>query len=609
VSRGNFADVSARSREPSPHARLEALALAASVAVPAVLAAAHLANVADAAHDEGVVRAVGFGWTGAWRALDPLVAAALEVLPIGTRSMRAGLVSVLFVAAGAALVHLVTRRLLSACAVTERLGAFVASIATWTVVGGAAWQLEGASAGGSVFGATLVLAPTALVAAGARLDLRRLPLAAAVAGLAVSYEPLAGVSAVAPLVALVVWARWTQGASSLPRRRVFESSGAFVVAFTPAAFGAVRWRAARGLELGGDPFATWAGERGASVRSTVGDFVRAEMSAAIVLLAVVGLVLAMLVARARPLAVATALVASCGLVAVRLGAPAGPTRFAAPVLAGMAATTMLAAVALQALVRAVAEARIPFARASAAMIAILELMLPFRATDDATTRSLDRARGVAAMWDEVAWGALPDGALVLVSDARVMTRVLASRAAGTLRGDLAVVPTFDLDGPAAHAELVREPNLTPIWRDMALSAHPDEFSLSALAGARPLIVVFDAKWEESLARHLVPVGLATRFEPEPRGASDRRRALDAFVPERDELARATVLDRDPELVDVTARLLRSRALALAASGEKEMMTRGIDDLHMFAPKDAVADLIARRAVRTRGAVDVSDIAF
>jgi hypothetical protein len=599
--------VPATPRDYARDARVESAALVVSTALPAVLAATHLANVADAAHDEAIIRAVGFGWTGAWRALDPLVAATLELLPIGTRSMRAGLASVLFVAAGAALLHLLTRRLLAACATTERLGAFVASIATLTVAGGAAWQLEGASAGGSIFGAALVLAPTALLAAGAEVDLRRLPIAAGIAGLAASYEPLAGMSAVAPLVALVVWQRWTKGATT-PLPRIVASLGAFAMAWAPFAIGSIRLRAARGLELGSAPFAAWTGERGASVRSTVIDFVRDEVSLPIVFFAVVGLALALLVARARPLAVALALIAAAGLVAVRLGAPAGATRFAPPVLAGIAAATALGAVALQALVRGVAQARIPFAAASAAMIAMLELMLPFHAADDGVTRSFDRARGVAAKWDEVAWGALPDGALVLVSDARVMTRVLASRAAGVFRGDLAIVPTFDLDGAAARAELVREPNLTAIWRDMALSSHPDEFSLSALAEARPLIVVFDAKWEESLARHLVPVGLETRFEPEPRGASDRRRALDAFAPVRDDLARATVLDRDPELVDVTARLLRSRALALAASGEKEMMTRGIDDLHMFAPKDAVADLIAKRAVRTRGAVDVSDIA-
>jgi len=587
--------------------RRESLALVASATVPAVLAAAHLANIGDAAHDEAVVRAVGFGWTGAWRALDPLVAAAFEILPIGTRAMRAGLASVLFVAVGAALLHVVVRKLLAACAPTERLGAFVASIATWSVACGAAWQLEGASAGGSIVGAVLVLSPTAILAMGERVDLRRLPLAVGIAGLAASYEPLAGAAALAPLIALVAWTRSTQGPAALSKRRLVASLAAFVVAWTPLVVGAIRLRAARGLELGGAPFAAWAGERGASLRSTPVDFVRNEVSVPMALLAVVGLGLALLVARARPVAVALALLSVAGLVAVRLGAPAGPTRFAAPVLAGLAATTALAAVALQALVRGVAEARIPFARASAAMIALLELMLPFHAADDGVTRAFDRARGVSATWDEVAWGALPDGALVLVSDARVMTRALASRAAGVLRGDLAVVPTFDLDGAAARAELAREPNLTAIWRDMALDSHPDEFSLSALAAARPLVVVFDAKWEEALARHLVPIGLETRFEPEPRGASDRRRALEAFAPVRDDLARATVLDRDPELVDVTARLLRSRALALAASGEKEMMTRGIDDLHMFAPKDAVADLIAKRAVRTRGAVDVSDI--
>ena len=57
---------------------------------------------------------------------------------------------------------------------------------------------------------------------------------------------------------------------------------------------------------------------------------------------------------------------------------------------------------------------------------------------------------------------------------------------------------------------------------------PSEASLSALAMSRPLVTPYEPRWGRALGRHLVPVGLLDRFEPEPRGVSDRRKALEAF---------------------------------------------------------------------------------
>ena len=56
--------------------------------------------------------------------------------------------------------------------------------------------------------------------------------------------------------------------------------------------------------------------------------------------------------------------------------PAGPTRYGAPVLASVAAAYALAGVAMLALVQVVSQARVPFARASASMILVLEAALP-----------------------------------------------------------------------------------------------------------------------------------------------------------------------------------------------------------------------------------------
>ena len=79
-------------RVETKHARgsdlTHALMLGASALLPAVVAALHVGNVADAAHDEGIVRTLGLGWTGVWRGADALVAALFLVLPLGTRAAR-----------------------------------------------------------------------------------------------------------------------------------------------------------------------------------------------------------------------------------------------------------------------------------------------------------------------------------------------------------------------------------------------------------------------------------------------------------------------------------------------------------------------------------------
>ena len=76
------------------------------------------------------------------------------------------------------------------------------------------------------------------------------------------------------------------------------------------------------------------------------------------------------------------------------------------------------------------------------------------------------------------------------------------------------------------------------------------------------------------------LGFFARFESEPRGTSDRKKALDAFIPERERLDCAITSPRDPELLAPTATLLRARALGLAASGDRDSIARALDD---FAP--------------------------
>ena len=197
--------------------------------------------------------------------------------------------------------------------------------------------------------------------------------------------------------------------------------------------------------------------------------------------------------------------------------------------------------------------------------------------------------------------------MVLVADRGTMRRVASARAAGEMRGDLVVVPAYDVQGRAGQRALLTEPRLARLYRDMALGIPPEELSLAQLSAQRPLLGTFDPKWDRTLSRHLVPAGLTSRFETEPRGASDRKKALDAFLASKERLVRITVAKKDAELAAATAALLRARAVGLAATGERDLLSRALDDLRAFAPDDAIGATLVRRIVTTKGAIDVRDL--
>src|SRR5687768_416639 len=100
----------------SPGRRTHAALLLLSSFVPAWMAAAHASSAVDAAHDEGAIRALGLGWTGAFRSLDAIVGGLFMAVPIGTRAARAGLATACLCGVAAGLLYYVTRRLLAACA-------------------------------------------------------------------------------------------------------------------------------------------------------------------------------------------------------------------------------------------------------------------------------------------------------------------------------------------------------------------------------------------------------------------------------------------------------------------------------------------------------------
>jgi hypothetical protein len=606
--RTKTAEEASRSVAPQAASRTDAVLLALSALLPAVVAAAHLGNGADAARDEGVVRVLGLGWTGGWRTLDAVVSGLFMVLPIGTRAARAELAAAAVCGVAGAAAYVIARRLSAACATAPRLGPVVAAMASLTATLSAAWQLEATSVAGATLGAVLVLLPAALIV-GDHARITRLPLAALVVGLACSYEPLVGAGALAGVLPFVLGPKGRASADERlpPRMRgtVFKTAAAFVLGLVPLAWAFLRRTSM--LALPGAPLDLQA-EGGTPRLGGLVGFLRAEIGWIGLALVLSGVGLALATKRARPFAAALVGIAAVGVLARVLRAPFGPAQFAAPVLAGIVAAWAFAGVAMQAIVRAVARAPVPLASASAAMVVVLELTFPVLSADDALQRLDARGRSAEAIWVDAALGPLPPHPVLLLRDERLLARFLAARATGEMRGDVTIVPLSELASPLASRALALEPRLLPLWRDLLLLNGPDEFALSSLAAARPLAVPFDPRWERALARHLLPAGLVGLFEPEPRGASDRQRVLVAFAAYRDRLAGALDPVRDPELAQMTREMLFARALTLAAIGERELATGTLDEARRYGPTDRRIDELARRlAAPARGPVDVRDL--
>jgi hypothetical protein len=587
--------------------------LALCALVPAALGAVGAASAAPASHDEGVVRVVGLGWTGLFRALDVIVAAPLLLAPIGTRALRAGLACALVTGACGVLAFLVARRLAYAvrpAAASPHLISAVSAVAALSAVLAPAWQTEASAPGGTVVGALLVLAALAL-AQGTREtkeapknDVAELPALAFVLGLAASYEPLVLAAAVA---AVLPWIERAVRARALERRGLLSAAPAFALGLAPLALGAALSRRVPELAVSAArPFASSIGAQ-TGPRVAVGAFALAEVGTLILVAAAAGTVLCALAPGARRWLASLLGVIAVGALAIAQRAPASPSHVTAAILAATAAVHVLAAIALAGAVIAISRARVPFAHASAALVVVLELVLPVRAVDETLSRRDTRAPRAATIWNDVAWGPAPPAAVVLVSDPATMRRIAAARATGEMRPDLLVVPTFAMPSRATDRALKAEPKLAPLYRDIALGSTPEELSLTTLATDRPLLAGFDPRWDRGLARHFVPVGLTTRFEPEPRGVSDRRRALDAFMPGKDRLVRVAIAKRDADLSAATATLLRGRAIGMAACGEREVLARALDDLRPFAPDDAVASTLVRRTVTSKGPIEVRDL--
>lgn len=583
---------------PEPYARVDVTLAAVCALVPALFAALHADGAVDAAHAGGAVRALGLGWTGALRSLDPVLASVFELAPIGTRAYRASLGSALAAGLATALVFALARRMLGGLAPEwPKLARTIAAIAALTGGLSSSVQLEATAVAGTSLALALGIAPLAAVALGAGPHVLGLAL-----GLATAQEPLALAIGAAGVLA------WTllQGRPARPSSRtVALFSIAFAAGLAPLACVLLARDVAPSTSTTHAMLGAPLGEGAGPV--ALGAWASDAVGVPSLVLAGIGAVAALRTRASRAIGAGLLAMAAVGALGLAAGAPGGGARASVAALAVVCASAALAGAGMIGVALAVARVPVPFAHASAVMVVLLECVFPLRSADEAALALEGRKPLATRAWTREAFVTLEPGALVLVSDARVLDLALAGRATGDLPADLTLLPMSDPAGPLATSIALADPLLASLVRDARLSGAPEELSLARVSSARPTYLTFDAKWDRVLARHLVPAVAFDRFHPEPRGASDRRKAREELGATRERWIALALHPRDEALARATGALLRGRVVASAAANDKDAVAAALGELQRVSPGDPVGAEIARRVVLGKGPLRVDDL--
>lgn len=553
---------------------LERVALVVSAALPVVAALAHASLVDDGAHDASLIRTLGLASSGgpSLASLEALLAAPFLVLPIGTLVFRLALVSVVAAGAGGVALYVLARstaaRVFGSDARVPRLAMAVGLVASLTATLGRGWQLESSVP----LSHTIVTACVLATLAGfTRTNPSSEPSMALPPWVAVRRIVLSGLLAVA--AALVFRSiRLARGAVNFPEM-------ASAVEPTKLLF----------------------------ERSRVVTFLVHEVGTVTTIVAAAGVLLALIERRSRYWAIGLSASLAIALTCVGFGSDAGPERFSSPTLLSLALVQVFAGAGVARLVRWVADLRVPLARASAAMVALLAAAFPAMAFDETSLAREARAFVEMVSWSPAALGNFRAGTLIVGEDPRAFHRLVAASLSREAPPGLAFVPLYDLGGRMVRQELVRTPALVPLVRDMTLTGAPTELALSKLAAEREVVLFFSARWERALARHLVPDGVLDRFEPEPRGGSERQRGVALSEEALTPLARLYGGGVARTLATSTAELLRARVGALASIGERELAFRVLEQMRVFSPSDPFVASMETR-LRAKGSVELRDLA-
>ena len=547
--------------------------------------------------DVGAVRDITLAGTGWGSGLTTNLTQALLLLPLGSLSFRATMVSILALAVFSSLVFRVASRALRSQENTLGLPASTfaapafALIAALLTALSPTLQLEATAGGTSIVGAAVALAvfDRLMQPRGERPALQFAQTSMLV-GLGFAENAIVTLTALAAGL-LFAWSTVMKRRSPARLSRVGGTVFVFAAAIVSLP-GIVRCFAPNvAIGLGG-PF-LWGPvlpSPSVAIHPVLTSFAR-EAGWVACAFAVLGVVFSLRSATGRSLV--RALVVVCLADVVMLGS-VGPTTGSLAVRAvSFALIGALVVVGAFAGLAELVKRRIPFARAAAAMtVAVHFTVLALISEQAQAVANRAEHRGAEA-FTEVALDLLPPNSLVLVGDPRIAWRLLAAQEVEGRRRDVLIVPKDLLHrGRVAASVLTIEPHAESLLRTLALEGASDEFSLSQLADERPLFVVPEPGWDAGIYDHLTPKGVWLEFDSEPKSPLERKFDVDATLVQ---VATLTTIARDPRSDPET----RQAVNAVATTQAKLLLRVGQADSALdYLARMNVPDVDSRAVTRS-----------
>lgn len=601
-----------RARSASGSPRLERALGWLSFAIPLLALLLRIEASSQWSGDLAVVRALGQPPMGSGGFVTSLLGQGLVLLPLGGSWLRLALLGPLAAAASGVILFELTRRLLGSNAASPALAAALAFVASVTTTLAPAWQAAAGSPGGGAVGVALGLGAILVQSRGRGRDARGSLALGLLLALALLEQSAAGLLGLLGVLTLQL------GERSLPswRRAVPGLVGGAVViglALLPQLLRQGTAAAATDLV----PLFAFpgAGEGRPGLSGWAGVAWQRESGLVTLVLAAGGAAWGLLRGKTRPLLLGWVAMVGIDLLTTRGGSGAAGWAWLAELgtatrLYAVAGVAMAAALGVQTLALGLRRARLPFARAAAALLVVLDFTFALVAAEEAWFSEPHRESLATEVFTDEALAGLPPRAVVLLRSEAMVWRL---RAAAVLRGerpDLLLVPLGALGrAPVARRLLEREPQLGALLRDVAVQGRPGEYALSGLADARPLFVEVDPGWDRRLFAHLMPGGMWLRFLPHALGRSDRvqgiRRGQSSF-----ERVRAAVGEPGSKARPATrrafARRLREQAVVLIVQGDFQAAGELLELLGAEVATDPMAALVAARAAGQRtGTVDIA----
>lgn len=560
--------------------------------------------------DMAVVRGLQVVSLGGPSSLSTLLMQASSLLPIGTLSFRMGIASAVGLSLCAALLQILTTRVLTLhVSDAPLLNRLLATVATLTVTLAPALQAEGTAGGGAVMALAAALAVFTMLFHGPSQGLRWYLLASVMYGALLAESVLTGL-VIVPSIAVALWGLRPQGS-----RRALLWLLAFAI--IPAVFlhlpAVIRPHApnvaihfGHGFELASlvpiDPEARVTGALGAW---------KGEVGLISLVVALLGLGVGLWRKRVRWVVLPLALAVVADAVFPATKGSVLFTDLLVPLRAvAVAAISVIAALGVQAIVTTLLDTRLVLGRAAAVLVVLFNVTL-IGITSEQATFSVDRSQwwGASAYADE-AFEKLPSNAVVLARSHAVMWRLLAARTLTGARPDVIVVP-FPLiaKGSVASQILEDEPAASLLLRDMILQGTPTAHAIARVADQRALYAEFDPSWPAELATQMKADGLWILLKPHPLGRSDRREGITQSA----KIIRRLVADAracdvpDRATESVLLSLARQQTVAAALANDLQTARDSLGVLEELAPEDRFVRMVRQRLLHSVETVDVGGL--